>query len=222
MSFAEIESALAALELRGARAFDREACELVRALIARGQTLPQPVAALLLERARAHLDRLAARFEAVQADTAARLAQLEQIHGPLREQRDALASGELFGVRRTLRRLDQTPVWRRLTRRRELPDPPRGVVEYEAAFADLSAQLVVDRAVEEMPADAGPYNPLRIATDLLARIGAVSPTYLTAQLKRLEELAVMLTLPEPPPPPRPTAPPKKVRAAKPKRRSRKA
>jgi hypothetical protein len=218
VSFADVERALVALEKRGARAFDRDGCDLVGALIARGAELPRPADALLLERVRVHLTLLCERFERARERTAARLEDAERAHGPLPEQRAAFERGELRALRRELRRLDRGRSAYAGARRAERQ---RCAGAYDAALAELSAQFTVARAVDEVPAHAGPYNPLRIATDLLARIGAVSPTYLAVQLKRLDELAVMLTLPEPPSAARPTpAPPPKKPRAKGKRRAR--
>jgi hypothetical protein len=209
VSFADVESALAALEARGARAFDRDGCDLVRTLIARGEALPPPAGALLLERVRVHLTRLGERFERALAQAREHLDDAEQTHGPLPEQRAAIERGEVRGLRRELRRLDRAPVAVRESPARVFEQHRTSAGEYLAVAAELNAQFTVARAVDDVPLHAGPYNPLRIATELLSRIGAVSPTYLTAQLKRFDELAVLLTLPEPPAAPRPTPPPKR-------------
>ena len=68
--------------------------------------------------------------------------------------------------------------------------------EYEDALAEMVAALALARATDVVPEHAGPYNPLRIASELLARMGTVSPFYLTVQLNRLEELASLLSRPE--------------------------
>jgi hypothetical protein len=224
VSFAAIESELAALEARGARGFDRDGCDFVRTLIARGEASSEQAGALLLERARVHLTRLSARFDSALAGTRESLEASEQNRGPLPAQRAALERGEFRAVRAELRRLDRARASRRDEPRS--PDEPeqahehRSAAEYRAAAAELNAQFTVARAVEEMPLNAGPYNPLRIATELLSRIGAVSPTYLTAQLQRFEELAVLLTLPEPPAAPQPmtSPPPRKPTRGRVKRR----
>jgi hypothetical protein len=218
VSFDDVESALAALEARGASAFDREGCDLVRTLIARGKALPPPADVLLLERSNAHLARLGERFEAALARARERLDEAEQVRGALPEQREKLERGEFRALRRELRRLERAPV----TQRERPSDRPFEVErtsagEYLAVAAELSAQFTVARAVDEVPLYAGPYNPLRIATELLSRIGAVSSMYLTAQLKRFDELAVLLTLPEPPAAQKPLPPPPPPRRSRPSR-----
>jgi hypothetical protein len=221
VSFADLESALAALEERGARAFDRDGCDLVRTLIVRGQALPPPADALMLERVRVHLARLGERYECALAQSRQGLEAAERIHGALPEQRKALERGEFRKLRHELRRLGRAPEAQRESPQHVFEQHQSSAGEYLAVAAELNAQFTVARAVDEVPLHAGPYNPLRIATELLSRIGAVSPTYLTAQLKRFDELAVLLTLPEPPPIPRPTSspPPKKARGRAKRRRS---
>jgi hypothetical protein len=82
---------------------------------------------------------------------------------------------------------------------------------YEDSVADLVASFALARAVDVVPQDAGPYNALRIASDALDTMRAVSPFYLTVQLNRLEELASLLTLPDLPekPKPQPSLPAKR-------------
>ncbi len=81
--------------------------------------------------------------------------------------------------------------------------PPRKqrAVAYEDSVAAMVASFALARAVDVVPEDAGPYNPLRIASATLDRIREVSPFFLTVQLNRLEELASLLALPELPAPP---------------------
>ncbi len=136
------------------------------------------------------------------------------------EQHAALERGEFRRLRHELRWLGREPRAQRENPQRVFEQHQSSAGEYLAVAAELNAQFTVARAVDEVPLHAGPYNPLRIATELLSRIGAVSPTYLTAQLKRFDELAVLLTLPEPPPAPRPTSapPPKKAKGGRAKRR----
>jgi Protein of unknown function (DUF2894) len=220
VSFAAVETELAALEARGARGFDRDGCDFVRTLIARGEAAPQQAGALLLERARVHLAQLRERFDRALSRARENLEASEQVRGPLPAQRAAFERGEFSAMRRELRRLERATVVRRehLGPADLREQERRSAAEYRVAAAELNAQFTVARAVEEVPLHAGPYNPLRIATELLSRIGAVSPTYLTAQLQRFEELAVLLTLPEPPPEPKPTPPPKKPPRGRVKRR----
>lgn len=67
---------------------------------------------------------------------------------------------------------------------------------YEDSVAALVASFALARAVDVVPEDAGPYNPLRIASSTLDRMREISPFFLTVQLNRLEELASLLALPE--------------------------
>ncbi len=100
------------------------------------------------------------------------------------------------------------------------PPPARSLrkqrtVVYEDSVAALVASFALARAVDVVPEDAGPYNPLRIASTTLDRMREVSPFYLTVQLNRLEELASLLALPElPAPPEEKVLPRKKTRALK--------
>jgi hypothetical protein len=194
MAHAGLESALSQLEARGARAFDADGCDCVRGLIARAGALPAPAAARLAARAGVHLERVAQRFEAARSELERRIALAEQRRGALPEQRRALARGELGAVRRALRRRDGAERAAQLARRERCAE------QYETALEDLLGSFAVARAADVVPEQAGPYNPLRIASDLLERIRSVSPIYLNAQLRRLEELASMLALPELPDP----------------------
>jgi hypothetical protein len=81
----------------------------------------------------------------------------------------------------------------------------------------MVASLALARASDGIPADAGPYNPVRIASEVLDRMRAISPFYLTVQLNRLEELASLLSLPELPSA-RPVSQPAPKRRAKPGKR----
>jgi Protein of unknown function (DUF2894) len=195
MASAQVAHALDALEARGARAFDAPTCDCVRALIARAEALDLTARTLLHERARVHVQRLALRFDRARADAERRLDAAERAHGDLPIERAALARGELGALRYGLRRLEARSAWPAPRERQ------RSAHDYEASLAELSASFTVARAVDTVPEHAGPYNPVRIATDLLAWIGRLSPIYLTTQLNRLEELASMLELPDPASPP---------------------
>jgi hypothetical protein len=131
------------------------------------------------------------------------------------ELRKALERGELTRVSRTARRLAMRPVSRIVgpvtapqeSSRSEEPAAPidsRGArrkraASYEDSVAELVASFALARAVDVVPEDAGPYNPLRIASETLDSMRALSPFYLTVQLNRLEELATLLGLPDLPP-----------------------
>lgn len=207
MAAAEVADVLEALEARGARAFDAPSCDCVRALLARAEVLDAAAGRLLRERAGVHLERLARRYDQARAAAERRLDAAERVHGALPAERAALTRGELVALRRGLRRLEH----------RSAPSAPRerrrAAQEYRGSLAELSASFTVARAVDTVPEHAGPYNPVRIATDLLAWIGRLSPIYLTAQLSRLEELASLLELPDPASPP---PAPRKARRTKPR------
>lgn len=216
MELAATESALDALEADGARLFDAPSCDCVRTLITRAEELGGRAGELLVERAQAHVDRLRARFYAARSEVERRITEAEQHKGPLPKLRELLARGELGSVRRKLRRLATEPPPalappERAARERE---KQRGTSDYEESLAELVASFALARAVDVVPEHAGPYNPLRIASDLLARMRTVSPIYLTAQLNRLEELASMMELPELPEQASKTLPKKKRGALK--------
>lgn len=210
----DAEAALDALEAEGARLFDAASCDCVRTLITRAEQLGGRACELLLQRAQAHADRLRERFVHERVQTAARLAKLEIERGPLSTMREELARGEVTLVRRRLRRLASTPIKATPAALKRLPRAQRRGnraedADYEESLAELVASFALARAVDVVPEHAGPYNPLRIASDLLMRMRSVSPIYLTAQLNRLEELASMLELPELPEAPSKTLPRKK-------------
>jgi hypothetical protein len=193
------ERALDALDAEGARLFDAASCDCIRTLITRAEQLGGETARLLSLRVGAHLERLRERFTAARGATQRELAQLERREQPLPALRELLARGDVVRVRQRVRRLALSPL-RPATLARERSARARGASEYEDALAELVASLALARAVDVVPEHAGPYNPLRIASDLLARMRTVSPIYLTAQLNRLEELASLLELPELPAP----------------------
>jgi hypothetical protein len=201
VALAGVEQALDALEARGARAFDSASCDCVRSLITRGEALQGRAGELLAQRATAHVERLQLRFDKARADTDRSLGAAEREHGAQPKLRAALERGEIVAVRRALRKLGSAPP-RALRIERDHK-------EYEHSLAELVASFALARAVDVVPQDAGPYNPLRIASDLLERMRNVSPIYLTAQLNRLEELASMMALPELPEPTSKTLPRKR-------------
>ena len=216
MALAATECALDALEADGARLFDAPSCDCIRTLITRAEELGGQAAALLAVRAQAHLERLRTRFDVARSETARLIDDAELRLGALPKLRALLARGELATVRRKLRRLASEPAplldRPQLAKRRE--ERQRGASDYEESLAELVASFALARAVDVVPEHAGPYNPLRIASDLLARMRTVSPLYLTSQLNRLEELASMMELPELPEPASKTLPKKKRGALK--------
>lgn len=201
---AEVSRALAELEAQGARAYDAISCDSARALIERAAKRPPRAAALLAERAAWHLSRLQLRFERERSALERKLSDAERVHGTLLAERAALERGELLAVRRSLRRRGDTPARGGST---SLARRQRCFGEYQAALSDMVAALALARASELVPEQAGPYNPMRIARDLLEGIRAVSPIYLRSQLARLEELSSLLALPDHEPPPAAKKPP---------------
>lgn len=203
-----VASALAELEGLGARGFDAASCECIRALIERAQELDERAAVHLLERAMAHIERLSQRLQRERVRTERWLQAAEvRFGGELSSERHAFTQGDLLTVRRKLRRLASgtgasasTQVVLRQRHR------VARTQDYETSRAELIAAFALARAADVVPEQAGPYNPLRIASELLSRIRDVSPLYLTAQLQRLEELGSMLSLPELPEPVRKPAP----------------
>jgi len=216
VELAATERALDALEADGARSFDALSCDCVRTLITRAEELGGQAAVLLAVRAEAHVERLRARFDGARSETARRIDDAERQLGALPTLRELLARGELATVRRKLRRLASgpPPVLDKPKLAARAAQKQRGASDYEESLAELVASFALARAVDVVPEHAGPYNPLRIASDLLARMRTVSPIYLTSQLNRLEELASMMELPELPEPASKTLPRKKRGALK--------
>jgi hypothetical protein len=205
----ETERALDALEAEGARLFDAASCDCVRTLITRAEELGGRAGTLLGARAADHVARLGGRFRRMREEATQRLVAQGERATPKLER--ALARGDVVPVRRALRRHARLP---RPIEAHRVPARRQIMGTYDDALAELVAAFALARADESVPEDAGPYNPLRIASDLLSRMRAVSPLYLTAQLNRLEELASLLTLPELPAEPSRTLPRKKRKALK--------
>lgn len=206
-AIAGVERTLDALEAEGARLFDAASCDCVRTLITRAEQLGGRAGAILSARAADHVARLGTRFRAARDEAAARIPHHDGDDLPAQKLTRALARGDVVSVRRALRKRARAPG--PPIEARHLPARQRATVAYDDALAELVAAFALARADEGVPEDAGPYNPLRIASELLSRMRAVSPLYLTAQLNRLEELASLLTLPELPAEPSRTLPRKK-------------
>lgn len=201
MEQAVVARALADLEGLGARGFDADSCDCIRALIERAQELDERASEHLLERAMVHVERLSLRMQRQRQRTERWLEAAERKHGELSSERHLLEQGDITTLRRKLRRIASgtgasasTQVVLRQRHR------VARTQDYETSRAELIAAFAIARAADVVPEQAGPYNPLRIASDLLSRIRDVSPLYLTAQLQRLEELGSMLSLPELPAP----------------------
>jgi hypothetical protein len=225
MTADEVEAALDALEDQGARAFDALACDCARTLLRRSDELSGFTAERLVERARAHVDGLRARFERerIRVESALR-ARVEQT-GAHEDLDELVRRGDFATVARSLRRTRGRPRPRlrfagfieapKQSSPQSSPPPPAGFVDpskeppfeplrvrrrrardYEDSVAELVASLALARAVDVVPEHAGPYNALRIASSVLDAMRELSPAYLTSQLNRLEELASLLALPE--------------------------
>jgi hypothetical protein len=192
----EVLGSLEQLEVRGALAFDAPSCELVRGLIARAERLGGRASALLAVRAGEHVARLANRLDSARAEAVERIEAAERCCGALPEERAALERGELTAVRLSLRRRVSRPFVSAV--RSLVPHSDGQAEDYESTLTELASALALARAEDTVHAQAGPYNPLRIASDLLERIRAVSPLYLNAQLRWLGELANLIALPEHP------------------------
>jgi hypothetical protein len=217
----QLQAALDSFRAEGAGAFDDMSCACVEALIARARQLEPRPAELLGQRAGAHMTRLRERFAAASVVTAQRLEQTEQRVGALPREREALQRGAFASVRRALRRLGAGPQPQAaLATVRD--ERKRRTSEYRSQLASYITTRAVARAVDGVPEQAGPYNPLRIASDLLVRISTFSPIYLSSQLQRLEELASLMGLPEVPqaaPPPPAAKPPSRKKSLPQKGRS---
>lgn len=217
-----VARALEELEGLGARSFDAASCDCIRALVERAQELDARAADYLLDRALSHVYRLSERMRVAKARTQRWIEVAESRHGELTAERDMLARGELTRLRRKLRRLasgtgasaSTQVVLRQRNRLARVKD-------YETSRAELISAFALARASDAVPEQAGPYNPMRIASELLERIRDVSPLYLTAQLQRLEELASMLSLPDLPEPVAKPAP-MPVKASRPPSRAAKS
>jgi Protein of unknown function (DUF2894) len=224
----QVARELARLEALNARGFDLELCDCVRALLERAVALGGGAGDRLVVRAEGYLSELQGSFERSRARAEALVTELEASRGPQPELRARMTRGELTDAVREARHLRARPQVARpkpvqpapaartasdLARQPQAPTtkqvaPRRSAqkLAYEDSVAELVASFAMARAVDVVPEDAGPYNPLRIASDLLDSLRGVSPMFLTVQLNRLEELGSMLTLPElpekaPPEPP---------------------
>jgi hypothetical protein len=219
-----VEQLLDQLEASGARTYDAPACDCIRALLTRAEELGGAVGERLVARAFSHATGLRERFSQDQQRVLARVQALEASCGPQEELRQLVERGDLVRVARATRRMAVQPGPRRSPvspertavtgpRSQVRRDPTRErrkrAVVYEDSVAALVASFALARAVDVVPEDAGPYNPLRIASDTLDRMREVSPFYLTVQLNRLEELASLLALPELPQLPEEKALPRK-------------
>jgi hypothetical protein len=201
MEQAAVARALADLEGLGARGFDADSCDCIRALIERAEELDPRASEYILERAMAHVERLSQRMQRARQRTELWLEAAEVKYGELSAERQLFTQGDLTTLRRKLRRMASgtgasasTQVVLRQRHR------VARTQDYETSRAELIAAFALARAADAVPEQAGPYNPLRVASELLSRIRDVSPLYLTAQLQRLEELGSMLSLPELPAP----------------------
>ncbi len=219
MDLASVEADLDALEADGARGFDAPACDCVRKLITQAEELGGAVADRLTLRAAAHLSALAEGLASDRIRVQAQLAAFETKNDEaMPELHKQLERGETTRVARMLRRMRTRPPRvvappstglaridhgaapsasaRATGPRARISVRQKQALAYEDSVAELVASFALARAVDVVPEDAGPYNALRIASEALDKMRALSPFYLTVQLNRLEELASLLSLPE--------------------------
>jgi hypothetical protein len=223
---AHVAEELAQLEAAGARGFDAPLCDCVRALLVRADDMPGPAGARVMLRAAAYCNDLATGFLRDSQRAKTLVKQVSAKCGPQPDLERCIARGEVHEAMRRARRVRGRPAqaWSEPPPAQELarlpgaattaPKRPKRAAQslaYEDSVAEMVASLALARAVDVVPKDAGPYNPMRIASDLLDGLRAVSPFFLTVQLNRLEELGSLLSLPDLPekPAPEPVPPPKK-------------
>src|SRR5207253_2032178 len=82
---------------------------------------------------------------------------------------------------------------------------------YDASRAEVAAMLTALRAEADLPAGAGPYNPLAIAAGALAELAALSPSYLAPLVPQPTHLAALLALPPAPTQTHRAQPPRRAR-----------
>ena len=71
---------------------------------------------------------------------------------------------------------------------------------YRAAADDTHATVVVARAGDAVPDEAGPYNPQAVSAKALAALEALSPAHLRHWVRHLEGFDALARLPAPPAP----------------------
>lgn len=225
-----IEEALDSLEDAGARSIDAPGCDCVRRLLNNAEELGGGTAERLLARAQSHLDQVRQRVERARDKTSTRLTELQQRGmDPAGQLQQAFDDGDLQRVETAARQLRRTAGATRLARRpMGAQVSPAGMarqrrrvsaLRYDDSVAEWMASNALASAMRTVPRDAGPYNSLRIASRAIQHMGELSPTYLRAQLERLDELSSLMALPELEPPPKPK---KKAAARKRKPRATKA
>jgi hypothetical protein len=214
-----IRARLVALREAGARAFDSPAFDFAEALVTKAGALGEGAAARLLARASERLDRLADDLARTRARAERAVTGLPDDDGELaraiengaflaifqRARRDALLPAEREDRHASwLARLEAEAHARGVRPRALAGANARAKVHalvnalYDSSVADASAMTTAMRAAAELPASAGPYNPLSLATRALAELAGLSPTYLAARLAHLTELGALLALPAPP------------------------
>lgn len=197
----------------GAGTFAPSAYAFVETLLARGEALGGGAGARLIGRAALRAEALGRELD--EAKTRARES-LGSDHSQDGALAPAIDAGRVHEALRAARRRRIAPgrpdagldAWLgRLSseaRARGLPCSGRAVgplaaVLYESSRDALSATLVAVRAEADVPANAGPYNPLAIAARTLAELSKLAPAYLAATVAYLDELAPLLSLPAPAP-----------------------
>ena len=186
--------ALATLDAAGARAFDPAGFRLISALRERAETLGGGARERLRARADVRHGELAASLAAARARAETAFAALPPDTPARASLAAALASGDFAVVHRAALRHARRPVNRaedaaRLTRR------AMAASHYERTCCDVFVALEVARARGAVSEAAGPYNALSLAARSLDELGALSASYLRAQVMRLEDLGALLALP---------------------------
>ena len=206
---------LAEVEAAGSRAFDASAHGFVESLLARAEALGGAAGERLAERASVRAEQLARELEGAKRAAHDALGRIDVDEGALGRMIDAGEPGRALRLAKKRavapppRGVDDLAWTTRLvaTARgrgvslRGRPLSPRALAEalYEASRGELAAMLAARRAEAEVPADAGPYNPLAIAARSLAELSSRAPSYLAALIAQLDDLSPLLALPPPPP-----------------------
>ena len=225
-----VRARLEELRAVGARAHDAPAFDFAATLLAKAESLGGAAGERLLRRAVARTEQLAQELGIVRARAAACLEHLGDARAPATL---AFEAGNFGAVVRVARRESAKPLqaaaayaeWLARLRgeafRRGVRSPDassRGAARSERAEVHLLARALYEssrdeaeatrialRADADLPADAGPYNPLVVAVGALGALSTLSPSYLVALLAQLAELAPLFALPPPVARPAPAA-----------------
>lgn len=207
---------LSELHAEGAAVYDGPGLRFIEALLERAHGLDGAVAERLEARAAARLSAFEAQMRAARAESEATLATLTAADAdPDGAFAAAHASGdfkrvarEASGALRRVRAADPLLRLARLAAQAEahgliMPDAPEDAALaadqiahalFRHAADQVRGTLTVARAVDRLPAEAGPYNPEALTARALAAMQALAPGWMRARLAALEDLAVLTTL----------------------------